>query len=90
MIQSMQQDLFGEAPAERSQQANLFAEIVFDRPLDHAYTYAVPERAFGARCCRQAGLGALRKRREADDRLLRASHPDATVSLGKGDSPGHG
>jgi primosomal protein N' (replication factor Y) (superfamily II helicase) len=39
----MQQDLFGEAPAERSQQANLFAEIVFDRPLDHAYTYAVPD-----------------------------------------------
>ena len=26
----------GEAPASR------FAEIVFNRPLDHAYTYAVP------------------------------------------------
>ena len=23
--------------------ATLFADIVFDRPLDHAYTYAVPE-----------------------------------------------
>src|ERR1700676_670965 len=38
----MQRDLFGEAPPERSQQADLFAEVVFDRPLDHAYTYAVP------------------------------------------------
>jgi primosomal protein N' (replication factor Y) len=29
------------APADRS--PGLFADIVFDRPLDHAYTYAVPE-----------------------------------------------
>jgi primosomal protein N' (replication factor Y) (superfamily II helicase) len=42
VTQSMQRDLFGEARPERSQQADLFAEIVFDRPLDHAYTYAVP------------------------------------------------
>ena len=24
--------------------ASFFAEIVFDRPMDHAYTYAVPDR----------------------------------------------
>ena len=23
--------------------ASLFADVVFDRPLDHAYTYAVPD-----------------------------------------------
>src|SRR5262245_36792906 len=31
-------DLFGSVPV-----SGLFADIVFDRPLDHAYTYAVPE-----------------------------------------------
>src|SRR6266446_6446622 len=38
-----QRDLFGEAPAPPAQAAGLFAEVVFDRPLDHAYTYAVPD-----------------------------------------------
>src|SRR5438309_1665088 len=39
-------NLFGEAaPAvvDPSAPVRLFAEIVFDRPLDHAYTYGVPE-----------------------------------------------
>jgi primosomal protein N' (replication factor Y) len=36
-------DLFGPDPAEAPPATGLFAEIVFDRPLDHAYTYAVPE-----------------------------------------------
>src|ERR1043165_4275805 len=31
------------APKPTATQAALFADIVFDRPLDHAYTYAVPE-----------------------------------------------
>src|SRR6202790_4694639 len=36
----MQRDLF--APDEvQAQAAGLFADIVFDRPLDHAFTYAV-------------------------------------------------
>src|SRR5580698_10361209 len=35
--------LFGPDPAEEPAATGLFAEIVFDRPLDHAYTYAVPE-----------------------------------------------
>jgi primosomal protein N' (replication factor Y) (superfamily II helicase) len=39
----MQPDLFIEADVPATQAAGLFAEIVFDRPLDHAYTYAVPE-----------------------------------------------
>jgi primosomal protein N' (replication factor Y) len=33
--------LFGQAEAPPA--SGLFAEVVFDRPLDHAYTYAVPE-----------------------------------------------
>src|SRR4051812_13289045 len=39
-----QQDLFGtvEAPPIPAT-TGLFAEIVFDRPLDHAYTYGVPD-----------------------------------------------
>ncbi|VTR92660.1 primosomal protein n : Primosomal protein N OS=Isosphaera pallida (strain ATCC 43644 / DSM 9630 / IS1B) GN=Isop_2695 PE=4 SV=1: DEAD: Helicase_C [Gemmata massiliana] len=32
-----------ELPKPVSVPATLFADIVFDRPLDHAYTYAVPE-----------------------------------------------
>src|SRR5947208_3255787 len=43
--ESPQRDLFGdaEAPPTSGSTAGLFAEVVFDRPLDHAYTYAVPE-----------------------------------------------
>src|SRR5437763_14400646 len=39
-------NLFGEATpagADPSAPVSLFAEIVFDRPLDHAYTYGVPD-----------------------------------------------
>jgi primosomal protein N' (replication factor Y) len=40
----MQRELFApEAPAEHRQTAGLFADVVFDRPLDHAFTYAVAE-----------------------------------------------
>jgi primosomal protein N' (replication factor Y) len=43
MPQTMQRDLF-QAPEEPPAPIpGLFAEIVFDRPLDHAYTYAVPD-----------------------------------------------
>jgi primosomal protein N' (replication factor Y) len=38
-----QRDLFGETEAPAVQKAGLFADVVFDRPLDHAYTYAVPD-----------------------------------------------
>src|SRR6266542_4039183 len=42
MFDLMQPTLF-QAGEEFSQPAmSAFAEIVFDRPLDHAYTYAVP------------------------------------------------
>ncbi len=44
MTQITQSDLFEDLNAPVPQAAGLFAEIVFDRPLDHAYTYAVPER----------------------------------------------
>jgi primosomal protein N' (replication factor Y) len=40
-----QRDLFGESLPSSAGKADLFAEIVFDRPIDQAYTYAVPELA---------------------------------------------
>ncbi len=44
----MQRDLFstGDKPAEQT--AGLFADVVFDRPLDQAFTYAVGESLRGA------------------------------------------
>ena len=41
--QPVQRELFGESGEAALPSTGLFAEIVFDRPLDHAYTYAVPE-----------------------------------------------
>ncbi|HJT78471.1 MAG TPA: DEAD/DEAH box helicase family protein, partial [Gemmataceae bacterium] len=43
MTPTTQPDLFGAAAPPAVQGCGLFAEVVFDRPLDHAYTYAVPE-----------------------------------------------
>ena len=43
MIPTMQRDLFGASAAPPIPATGLFAEVVFDRPLDHAYTYGVPE-----------------------------------------------
>jgi len=40
---SKQGDLFGAAGDTPAPHTGLFAEIVFDRPLDHAFSYAVPE-----------------------------------------------
>src|SRR5437764_6657340 len=37
-----QHGLFDDSD-DAAQNASLFGEIVFDRPLDHAYTYAVPD-----------------------------------------------
>src|SRR5262245_51000761 len=38
-----QPDLFGDVEPQTLPTTGLFAEVVFDRPLDHAYTYAVPD-----------------------------------------------
>ncbi len=43
MTETIQLDLFGGAETPTPQRTGLFADVVFDRPLDHAYTYAVPE-----------------------------------------------
>src|SRR5437660_7135915 len=44
MLTTIQQDLFGAVNSPVIPPASgLFAEIVFDRPLDDAYTYGVPE-----------------------------------------------
>jgi primosomal protein N' (replication factor Y) len=40
--ETMQPSLFGEPEAAPLPLSGPFAEVVFDRPLDHAYTYAVP------------------------------------------------
>lgn len=37
-------DLFADAETPVASAADLFADVVFDRPLDHAYTYSVPEQ----------------------------------------------
>jgi primosomal protein N' (replication factor Y) (superfamily II helicase) len=44
VTQLTQQTLFEDLGSAPAQAVGLFAEVVFDRPLDHAYTYAVPER----------------------------------------------
>ena len=42
MSETTQPNLFAEAEQPQTPLSGLYAEIVFDRPLDHAYTYAVP------------------------------------------------
>lgn len=43
MISTIQGELFRDTETSPPPAAGLFAEVVFDRPLDHAYTYAVPD-----------------------------------------------
>src|ERR1700722_13991143 len=40
---TMQPNLFGDAEAVHLPLSGEYAEVVFDRPLDHAYSYAVPQ-----------------------------------------------
>src|SRR5581483_3754861 len=41
MMQSTQRELFTTEATSTVRTADLFADVVFDRPLDHAFTYAV-------------------------------------------------
>lgn len=43
MSRTAQRDLFGEPELPPPAPVGLFAEVVFNRPLDHTYTYAVPD-----------------------------------------------
>jgi primosomal protein N' (replication factor Y) len=43
MTQTIQGELFATPADPVVQTAGLFADVVFDRPLDHAYSYAVPD-----------------------------------------------
>ena len=43
-----QLELFTAPSVSESAQAGVFAEIVFDRPLDHAYSYRVPDELAGS------------------------------------------
>src|SRR5438132_1502007 len=47
MIPIVQPDLFGVTNASDPREPGLFAEIVLDRPLEHSYTYGVPDRMCG-------------------------------------------
>jgi primosomal protein N' (replication factor Y) len=43
MTPATQHDLFGPIETPPTAHAGLFADVVFDRPLDHPYSYAVPD-----------------------------------------------
>src|SRR5947208_5447817 len=43
MTRTTQPNLFDDPAAPAAPTAGLFADVVFDRPLDQAYSYAVPE-----------------------------------------------
>ncbi len=49
MSDTIQPNLFGDAEAGHLPLSGDYAEVVFDRPLDHAYSYAVPQELRGAR-----------------------------------------
>jgi primosomal protein N' (replication factor Y) len=44
MTATMQRELFDADAPPANPFTGLFADVVFDRPLDHAFSYAVPER----------------------------------------------
>jgi primosomal protein N' (replication factor Y) len=48
VTQTLQRDLFAPEAPPAPAAAGLFADVVFDRPLDHAYTYAVGDALRGA------------------------------------------
>ncbi|MBY0527813.1 MAG: primosomal protein N' [Gemmataceae bacterium] len=43
MTHTIQRELFEDIAEPPQVEATLFADVVFDRPLDHPYSYAVPE-----------------------------------------------
>jgi primosomal protein N' (replication factor Y) len=47
MTQTTQPNLFDDADPPAAPTAGLFADVVFDRPLDQAYSYAVPDALRG-------------------------------------------
>jgi primosomal protein N' (replication factor Y) len=92
----MTADLFGPPPDEPPPpETGLFAEVVFDRPMDHAYTYAVPDAmhdavAVGKRVIAPFGKGdkpttgyCVGLRTEAPARAVKAitAIPDADALL---------
>jgi primosomal protein N' (replication factor Y) len=77
-----QRDLFGQLDVPAAPASSLFAEVVFDRPLDHTYTYAVPHEmrdaiAVGKRV--QAPFGRGDKKTVGYCVGLSETAPDRTV-----------
>src|SRR5262249_36957566 len=73
----MQRDLFGDAGPAEVPATGLFAEIVFDRPLDHAYTYSVPEHL----------RDAIRVGKRVQAPFGRGDRPTVGYCVGVGDVP---
>ena len=72
-----QRGLFDDADGAPGPKATLFAEVVFDRPLDHAYTYAVPDDLREPVAVGKRVLAPFGKGDKADRRLLRRSQRDS-------------
>ena len=75
----MQQDLFPAEPAAPAVLTGLFAEVVFDRPLDHAFTYAVGADLAAADRRRQARPRPLRPRRQGRSSATASASTDAAA-----------
>jgi primosomal protein N' (replication factor Y) len=75
---TIQHDLFENDVLPKPPTAGLFAEVVFDLPVDQAYSYAVPESleneiAVGKRVLAPFGKGGA-----GHCGLLRAGHEDGS------------
>jgi primosomal protein N' (replication factor Y) len=77
VTQTPQLDLFGEPLTPTVPQTGLFAEVVFDRPLDHAFSYRVPEELHS-----QVAVG---KRVQAP--FGRGDRPTVGFCVGLGETP---
>src|SRR2546423_799403 len=92
LVASGQLDLFGDSdtpPSPVEQTASLFADVVFDRPLDQAFTYAVPDSltelvAEGRRVLAPLGKGD----RSTVGYCVRLSPTPPAASLTKGGQAG--
>src|SRR5436190_770597 len=77
-----QRNLFGEPETPAAPPvAGLFAEVVFNRPLDHAYTYAVPDQLRGYLAVGKRVLASFGK--AAFDQLRVATKPLPSKQLAR-------
>ena len=66
----------GSTPWERAAEADRWtAQVVFNRPLDTAFHYLVPDAFRGDAAAGDAGAGAVREGGPGDERVLCAVGP---------------